>query len=63
EDVNRTTQKPYRELKDSEGRPDEEVASEYWQSHCQRERSAVAALFSGQFRSVLRCKGCGAEAQ
>jgi hypothetical protein len=25
EDVNRTTQKPYRELKDSEGRPDEEV--------------------------------------
>lgn len=59
EDVNRTTQKPYRELKDSEGRPDEEVASEYWQSHCQRERSAVAALFSGQFRSVLRCKGCG----
>lgn len=25
EDVNRTTKKPYRELKDSEGRPDEEV--------------------------------------
>ena len=28
-----------------------------------RQRSAVAALFSGQFRSVLRCKGCGAEAR
>lgn len=59
EDVNRTTKKPYRELKDSEGRPDEEVALEYWQSHCLRERSAVAALFSGQFCSVLRCQNCG----
>eukprot|EP00913_Durusdinium_trenchii_P024050 g22588.t1 len=59
EDVNRTTKKPYRELKDSEGRPDDEVALEYWQAHCLRERSAVAALFSGQFRSVLRCQKCG----
>ncbi|CAK9036987.1 unnamed protein product [Durusdinium trenchii] len=37
EDVNRTTKKPYRELKDSEGRPDDEVALEYWQAHCLRE--------------------------
>ena len=37
-----------------------QVALEYWQSHCLRERSAVAALFSGQFRSVLRCTSCGA---
>ncbi|CAJ1368999.1 unnamed protein product [Effrenium voratum] len=58
EDVNRTSQKPYSELRDSEHRPDAEVALEYWQSHCLRERSAVAALYSGQFRSVLRCK-CG----
>lgn len=59
DDVNRTTVKPYRELKDSESRPDEEVALEYWQSHCLRERSAVAALFSGQFCSTLKCQRCG----
>ena len=32
EDVNRTTKKPYRELKDSEGRPDEEVELVDWVS-------------------------------
>eukprot|EP00931_Biecheleriopsis_adriatica_P061604 TRINITY_DN37048_c0_g1_i1.p1 TRINITY_DN37048_c0_g1~~TRINITY_DN37048_c0_g1_i1.p1 ORF type:complete len:1368 (+),score=256.41 TRINITY_DN37048_c0_g1_i1:41-4144(+) len=59
DDVNRTVKKPYIELKDSDGRPDEEVAQEYWHAHCIRERSAVAALFSGQFRSSLRCSVCG----
>merc|ERR1719188_2825802 len=61
EDVNRTLEKPYVELKDSEGRPDEVVAGEFWAAHCRRERSAVAALFSGQFKSVLRCCDCGHE--
>jgi hypothetical protein len=59
EDVNRTRAKPYIELKDSDGRPDVEVALEFWTAHCRRERSALSALFSGQFKSVLRCRTCG----
>lgn len=61
EDVNRTRNKPYVELKDSEGRPDDVVAQEFWSAHCRREQSAIAALFSSQFKSVLRCKVCGHE--
>lgn len=61
EDVNRTRDKPYVELKDSEGRPDAEVASEFWTAHCRREHSVIAALFSSQFKSVLRCTVCGHE--
>ena len=40
--MNRTVLKPYRELRDSEGRPDEEVALEFWQSHCLREASTIS---------------------
>lgn len=59
EDLNRTIRKPYVEMKDSAGRPDEEVAEEFWTVHCRREHSVVTALFSGLFRSVLRCTRCG----
>lgn len=59
DDVNRTAEKPYIELKDSEGRLDQVVANEFWAAHCRREQSAVAALFSSQFKSVMRCKTCG----
>jgi len=61
DDVNRTHEKPYIELKDSEGRPDQVVADEFWAAHCHREQSAVAALFSSQFKSIARCKDCGHE--
>jgi len=62
EDVNRTKEdKPYKELKDSAGRPDAEVAAEFWSLHCARECSVIAALFSGQFKSALRCTECGHE--
>ncbi len=37
EDVNQVTKKPLVELKDSDGRADQEVADEYWQGHLQRE--------------------------
>lgn len=30
EDVNKVTRKPYVEMKDSNNRPDEEVAAEFW---------------------------------
>ncbi|KAG4171926.1 hypothetical protein ERO13_A12G241400v2 [Gossypium hirsutum] len=46
EDLNRVKQKPYIEMKDSDGRPDEEVAAECWKNH------------KGQYKSTLVCPVC-----
>ena len=40
-------QKPYIEFKDSEGRPDEEVAAEAWEGHLKRNNSIITDLFTG----------------
>jgi ubiquitin carboxyl-terminal hydrolase 6/32 len=37
EDVNQISKKPYVEQKDSNGRPDEEVAQEFWEGFKARE--------------------------
>ena len=54
EDLNRVTDKPYAELKDSDGRPDVEVAQEAWENHILRNRSVVVDLFHGQLKSKVR---------
>ena len=59
EDLNRVTEKPYVERKDSEGRPDTVVAEEHWHNHVARNRSVMVDLFHGQLRSQLRCSECG----
>uniref|UniRef100_A0A670Z3P7 Ubiquitin carboxyl-terminal hydrolase 32 n=1 Tax=Pseudonaja textilis TaxID=8673 RepID=A0A670Z3P7_PSETE len=59
EDLNRVHDKPYVELKDSDGRPDWEVAAEAWENHLRRNRSIVVDLFHGQLRSQVKCKTCG----
>ncbi|XP_022537013.2 ubiquitin carboxyl-terminal hydrolase 32 [Astyanax mexicanus] len=59
EDLNRVHDKPYVELKDSDGRPDWEVAYEAWENHLRRNRSIVVDLFHGQLRSQVKCKTCG----
>ncbi|KAL6966699.1 Ubiquitin carboxyl-terminal hydrolase 8 [Sarracenia purpurea var. burkii] len=41
EDLNRVKCKPYAEAKDGDGRPDEEVADEYWQNHLARNDSII----------------------
>jgi len=38
EDLNRVAEKPYTELKDSDGRPDLEVAREAWENHVIRNK-------------------------
>ncbi|KAL8090012.1 hypothetical protein AgCh_039466 [Apium graveolens] len=58
EDVNRVKNKPYAEVKDSDGRPDEEVADEYWQNHLARNDSIIVDLCQGQYRSTLVCPLC-----
>jgi len=62
DDVNRVKEKPYVELQDSENRPDTEVATATWSAHCRREHSVIAALFSGQLKSTVRCSICQNEA-
>lgn len=59
EDLNRVQQKKYVELKDSDGRPDEEVADEAWENHLVRNQSIVVDLFQGLLKSQVRCKHCG----
>ena len=58
EDLNRVTKKPYIELKDSNGRPDAEVAAEEWSAHIQRNNSVIVNLFHGQHRSEIKCSSC-----
>lgn len=41
EDLNRVKLKPYIETKDSDGRPDEEVAYECWRNHKARNDSLI----------------------
>ncbi|XP_039612679.1 ubiquitin carboxyl-terminal hydrolase 32 isoform X1 [Polypterus senegalus] len=59
EDLNRVHDKPYVELKDSDGRPDWEVAAEAWENHLRRNKSIVVDLFHGQLKSQVKCKTCG----
>ena len=47
EDLNRVIKKPYVEMKDSEGRPDEEVSAEHWEAFLARNRSIIVDLMYG----------------
>ncbi|KAL8266622.1 hypothetical protein R6Q59_003966 [Mikania micrantha] len=58
EDLNRVKQKPYIETKDSDGRPDEEVANEFWSYHKARNDSIVVDVCQGQYKSTLVCPVC-----
>ena len=58
EDLNRIQNKPYIEAPDSDGRPDSELADIWWSNHLKREMSIVVAMFTGQYKSLLRCKSC-----
>ena len=44
EDLNRVKQKPYIEMKDSDGRPDEEYADECWKNHKARNDSIIVDI-------------------
>jgi len=58
EDLNRIQDKPYIEAPDSDGRPDSELADIWWSNHLKREMSIIVAMFTGQYKSLLRCKSC-----
>lgn len=58
EDLNRVKKKPYVEMKEADGRADEEVAKEAWDLHKSRNDSIVVDWFQGQLKSTLVCPEC-----
>ncbi|XP_068655113.1 ubiquitin carboxyl-terminal hydrolase 5 isoform X1 [Aristolochia californica] len=59
EDLNRVKHKPYINSKDADGRPDEEIADEYWANHIARNDSIIVDVCQGQYKSTLVCPVCG----
>jgi len=55
EDLNRVLDKPYVEIKESDGHADEDVSKEAWESHLKRNRSIIVDLFQGQLKSTVMC--------
>ncbi|KAK7290747.1 hypothetical protein RIF29_05392 [Crotalaria pallida] len=58
EDLNRVKDKPYIKSQDADGRPDEEVADEYWSNHIARNDSIIVDVCQGQYKSTLVCPVC-----
>ncbi|CAL8091336.1 unnamed protein product [Calicophoron daubneyi] len=58
EDLNKVKDKPYVEVKDAGGRPDEVVAKEAWENHKARNDSVIVDLFHGQLKSTVICPTC-----
>ncbi|GMH26056.1 hypothetical protein Nepgr_027899 [Nepenthes gracilis] len=58
EDLNRVKHKPYMKSRDADGRPDEEVADEYWANHVARNDSIIVDVCQGQYKSTLVCPVC-----
>ncbi|KRZ53075.1 Ubiquitin carboxyl-terminal hydrolase 4 [Trichinella nativa] len=58
EDLNRIKKKPYVVAKDSEDRPDEELATEAWRSYKLRNDSIILDLFHGLLKSTVVCPEC-----
>ena len=46
------------EYKDADGRPDIEVAKEFWEGLLRRDRSIIVDLFYGQLKSRVQCTQC-----
>ncbi|KAJ3682554.1 hypothetical protein LUZ60_015127 [Juncus effusus] len=58
EDLNRVKKKPYIEIEDAEGRPDDVFAQECWRNHKARNDSIIVDICQGQYKSTLVCPVC-----
>ncbi|KAG1670073.1 Ubiquitin carboxyl-terminal hydrolase 15 [Nymphon striatum] len=58
EDLNRIKEKPYIAMKDSDNRPDDDVAKEAWNNYRQRNDSIIVDIFHGLLKSTLVCPEC-----
>ena len=59
EDLNRNKEKVYIELKEKGENEDDIMAcNRWWETHQKRDNSIIMDLFSGQYKSTLRCPFC-----
>ncbi|KAL5961546.1 Ubiquitin carboxyl-terminal hydrolase 15 [Taenia solium] len=58
EDLNKIKQKPYIEVKDADGCPDEVLARESWSNFKKRNDSIIVDLFYGLLKSTVTCPEC-----
>ena len=59
EDLNRNKEKQYIELNEKGENEDDIMASNrWWETHQKRDNSIIMDLFSGQYKSTLRCPFC-----
>ena len=59
EDLNRNQEKKYMELNEKkENETDIEASNRWWETHLKRENSIIMDLFSGQYKSTVRCPFC-----
>jgi ubiquitin C-terminal hydrolase len=56
EDLNRIVEKLYIQACNLDGCPDSELADIWWSNHLKQEMSISVALFTGQYKSLLKCK-------
>ena len=62
DDLNRVTNKQYKELKEKQNDESvEEASNRYWEYHKSRENSIIVDLFHGQYKSSIKCLTCGNE--
>ena len=60
EDLNRTTEKQYKELKEQQkNESDIDAAKRFWDLHIKRNDSIVTDLFHGLLKSIIICPICG----
>ena len=60
EDLNKTTKKEYKELKEKgENESDEDCSKRFWEFNLNRNNSIITDLFCGQFKSTITCPECG----
>ena len=60
EDLNRITNKQYKELEEQrKGESDEEASKRWWDYYKSRENSIIVDLFQGQYKSTIKCLKCG----
>ena len=59
EDLNRNKEKKYVELNEKqENETDIEASNRWWETHLKRDNSIIMDLFSGQYKSTLKCPFC-----
>ena len=58
EDLFKKGKKPYVEMDEVEGQPEEEAAKEAWNKHLLRNESIITDLFHGQYKSTVNCNQC-----